>query len=66
MWSLFVDFTVLESFSDKNGELKLKDEQGKFKIVKGSLYGDILGVKSVQQHKVASIFLGFVGHREKA
>ena len=53
MWSLFVDFTVLESFSDKNGELKLKDEQGKFKIVKGSLYGDILGVKSVQQHKVA-------------
>ena len=35
MWSLLVDFTVLESFSDKNCELKLRDEQGKFKIEKG-------------------------------
>ena len=35
VWSLLVDFTVLESFSDKNCELKRRDEQGKFKIEKG-------------------------------
>ena len=56
---------VLESFSDKNGELKLRDEPGKFKIEKGPFYGDILGVGSIQRHKVASNFLGFVGHRKK-